>query len=83
MVLNLSLAEGPLKMYNVYYRPSQGVLDINEVRTTAAQDHIIIRGDFYAHQNHTIITRSRKLITWSMCGTGILDDKGGLTILLC
>ena len=58
LAVEIQLAQGPLRLYNVYSRPACGNLDMSEVCASAEQDLVIIGGDFNAH--HPIIAPTRR-----------------------
>ena len=58
LAVEIHLAGGRLKLYNIYSRPDSRSLDISEVCASAAHDRVIIGGDFNAH--HPAFSVSRK-----------------------
>ena len=57
LAVEIQLAGGPLKLYNVYSRPHCSSLDISQVCASAAHDRVIIGGDFNTH--HPILAPCR------------------------
>ena len=57
LAVEIQLAGGPLKLYNVYSRPGCSSLDISQVCASAVQDRVVIGGDFNAH--HPILAPCR------------------------
>ena len=49
LAVEIQLPGGSIKIYNIYSKPLCESLDLNQVCATAAQDRVIIGGDFNAH----------------------------------